>query len=78
MLMMWLLWEEDYKMHINILTSEVNSSAQRCRQRFLLDFLTFKRLTARRLYKSFGVKVISLLEQTNNMGLEINEKTQNL
>jgi hypothetical protein len=41
---------------INPLTPELNPSAQRCLPRFLLGILIFKGLTARRLYKSFGVK----------------------
>jgi hypothetical protein len=40
----------------NPLTPELNPSAQRCLPRFLLEILIFKGLTARRLYKSFGVK----------------------
>jgi hypothetical protein len=41
---------------INPLTPELNPSAQCCLPRFLLGILIFKGLTARRLYKSFGVK----------------------
>jgi hypothetical protein len=41
---------------INPLTPELNPIVQRCLPRFLLGILIFKRLTARRLYKSFGVK----------------------
>jgi hypothetical protein len=53
---------------INLLTPELNPFAQRCLSRFftgdfyaacrnfLLGILIFKVLTARRLYKSFGVK----------------------
>jgi hypothetical protein len=40
---------------VNLLTPELNFSAQRCLPRFLLGILIFKGLTARRLYKSFGV-----------------------
>jgi hypothetical protein len=40
----------------NPLTPESNPSTQRCLPRFLLGILIFKGLTARRLYKSFGVK----------------------
>jgi hypothetical protein len=45
-----------HAMIINPLTQELNPSAQRCLQRFLLGILIFKELTAQRLYKSFGVK----------------------
>jgi hypothetical protein len=41
---------------VNPLTPELNPSAQRCLPRFLLGILIVKRLTARHLYKSFGVK----------------------
>jgi hypothetical protein len=41
---------------INPLTPELNPSAQRCLPKFLLGILIFKGLTARHLYKSFGVK----------------------
>jgi hypothetical protein len=41
---------------LNPLTPELNPSAQRFLPRFLLGILIFKGLTARRLYKSFGVK----------------------
>jgi hypothetical protein len=41
---------------LNPSTPELNPSAQRCLPRFLLGILIFKGLTARRLYKSFGVK----------------------
>jgi hypothetical protein len=41
---------------INPLTPEINYSAQPCLPRFLLGILIFKGLTARILYKSFGVK----------------------
>jgi hypothetical protein len=44
---------------VNPLTLELNPSAQRCLLRFLLGTLIFKELTARRLYKSFGVKGLS-------------------
>jgi hypothetical protein len=40
----------------NPLTLELNPSAQSCLPKFLLGILIFKGLTARRLYKSFGVK----------------------
>jgi hypothetical protein len=43
---------------LNPLTPELNPSAQRCPPRFLLGILIFKGLTARRLYKSFGVGLI--------------------
>jgi hypothetical protein len=39
----------------NPLTQELNPSAQRSTEIFLLGILIFKGLTARRLYKSFGV-----------------------
>jgi hypothetical protein len=44
------------KSQINPLTPELNLSGQRCLPDFLLGILIFKELTARRLYKSFGVK----------------------
>jgi hypothetical protein len=40
----------------NPLIPELNPSAQRCLPDFLLGILIFKGLTARRFYKSFGVK----------------------
>jgi hypothetical protein len=43
-------------------TPELNSSAQRCLPRFLLGILIFKGPTARRLYKSFGVKGLNLVQ----------------
>jgi hypothetical protein len=36
--------------------TELHPSAQRCLPRFSVGIFIFKRLTARRLYKSFGVK----------------------
>jgi hypothetical protein len=47
---------------INPLTPELNPSAQRCLPSFLLGILIFKGLTARRLYKSFGVKGLNEAE----------------
>jgi hypothetical protein len=44
-----------------LLTPELNRSAQRCLPRILLVILILKRLTARRLYKLFGVKGLSTL-----------------
>jgi hypothetical protein len=44
------------KKSINHLTPELNPSAQRCLPRFLVVILISKGLTARRIYKSFGVK----------------------
>jgi hypothetical protein len=44
--------------NINLLTPEFNPSAQRRLPRFFAEDLIFKGLTARRLYKSFGVKVL--------------------
>jgi hypothetical protein len=41
---------------INPLAPELNPSAQRRLPRFFTGILIFKGLTARRLYKSFGVK----------------------
>jgi hypothetical protein len=41
---------------INLLTPELNPSAQSCLPRILLGILIFKGLAARCLYKSFGVK----------------------
>jgi hypothetical protein len=46
-------------MHINSLTPEINPSAQRCLPRFFTEILIFKTLTARRLYKSFGVNPLT-------------------
>jgi hypothetical protein len=44
----------------NLLTPELNPSGQSCLTRFfLLGILFFKGLTARRVYKSFGVKGIN-------------------
>jgi hypothetical protein len=48
------------KLNTNPLTPELNPSAQRCLPRVLLGILIFKGLTARRLYKSFGVKGLTL------------------
>jgi hypothetical protein len=45
-----------YFLYFNSLMSELNSSAQRCLPRFFTGILIFKRLTARRRYKSFGVE----------------------
>jgi hypothetical protein len=42
--------------HFNTLTPELNPSAQRCLPNYLLGILIVKGLTARLLYKSFGVK----------------------
>jgi hypothetical protein len=41
---------------VNPLTPELNPSAQRFLPRFFTGILIFKGLTARRLYKSFGIK----------------------
>jgi hypothetical protein len=46
--------------YVNPLTSELNPSTQRCLPRFFTGILIFKGLTARRLYKSFGVKGLIL------------------
>jgi hypothetical protein len=46
--------------HINALTPELSPFAQRCLPRSLLGILIFKGLTARRLYKSFGIKDLSI------------------
>jgi hypothetical protein len=43
-----------------LLTPKLNSSAQRCLPRFFIGILIFKGLSARRFYKSFGVKEITL------------------
>jgi hypothetical protein len=43
------------------LTPELNPSAQRRLPRFFTGILIFKRLTARRLYKSFGVKGLMVI-----------------
>jgi hypothetical protein len=45
---------------VDPLTPELNPSAQRCLPSFLLGILMFKGLTARRLYKSFGVKGLTV------------------
>jgi hypothetical protein len=45
---------------VNPLTTELNPYAQSCLPRFLLGILIFKGLTARRFYKSFGVKELNL------------------
>jgi hypothetical protein len=45
---------------INPLTTELNTSAQRCLPRILLRILIFKWLNARRLYKSFDVKGLKI------------------
>jgi hypothetical protein len=47
-------------MGVNTLTPE-HPSAQRCLPRFFAGVLIFKVLTARRLYKSFGVKGLIML-----------------
>jgi hypothetical protein len=44
------------KFLVNPLTPELNPSTHAACQEFLLGILIFKGLTARRLYKSFGVK----------------------
>jgi hypothetical protein len=41
-------------------TPELNPSAQRYLPRFLLGILIFKGLTARRVYKAFGIKGLIL------------------
>jgi hypothetical protein len=41
---------------VNLLTPELNPSANAACRDFLLGILIFKGLTARLLYKSFGVK----------------------
>jgi hypothetical protein len=48
-----------WTIYINPLTPELNPSAQRSLPIFLQGILIFKGLTARRLYKSFGVKGLS-------------------
>jgi hypothetical protein len=53
---------------INPLTPELNPSAQRCLPRFLLGILNIKGLTARRVYKSFGVKGL----KSCNKGIKMN------
>jgi hypothetical protein len=50
----WLTGVTDFP--INPLTPELNPSAQSCLPRFLSGVLIFKVFTARRFYKSFGVK----------------------
>jgi hypothetical protein len=52
---------------INPLKPELNPSAQRCLPRFLLGILIFKGLTARRLYKLFGVKGLIFLYTGNKL-----------
>jgi hypothetical protein len=44
---------------VNPLTPELNLSAQRYLPRFFTGILIFKGLTARRLYKSFGVNPLT-------------------
>jgi hypothetical protein len=44
---------------VNTLTPELNLSAQPACRDYLLGILIFKGLTARRLYKSFGVKELN-------------------
>jgi hypothetical protein len=53
---LYILLSPREKMYINPLTSELNPSAQRCLLRYFTVDFSFKVLTARRLYKSFGVK----------------------
>jgi hypothetical protein len=49
--------DKNHIFYINLLTPELNPSARSCLPRFfLLEILIFKGLTARRLYKSLGVK----------------------
>jgi hypothetical protein len=48
--------------HLTLLTQELNPCAERYLPRLLLGMLTFKGLTARRLYKSFSFK--GLMRQT--------------
>jgi hypothetical protein len=49
----------------NPLTPELNPSAQRCLHGFFTGILIFKGSTARRLYKSFGVKGLTEMQGTN-------------
>jgi hypothetical protein len=56
---------------INPLVPELNPSAQRCLPRFLLGILIFKGFTARRLYKSYGVKRL-----INPLTAELNPSAQ--
>jgi hypothetical protein len=49
--------------NFNPLTPELNPSAQRCLLGYFTGILTFKGLTAQRLYKSFGVKGIMVASQ---------------
>jgi hypothetical protein len=51
--------------HLNLLTPELNPSAQRCLPRYLLGILIFKGFTALRLYNSFGVKGLKKLYGVN-------------
>jgi hypothetical protein len=58
------------KSPINSLIPELNPSAQRCVPRFfVLEILILKGLTARRLYKSLEVKVLTVVEQTDTSNL---------
>jgi hypothetical protein len=50
------------KLPVNYLTAELNPSSQRCLPNFLLGILIYKGLTARRLYKAFGLKELNLSE----------------
>jgi hypothetical protein len=53
---------------LNPLTPELNPSAQRCLLSFFTVILIFEGLTARRLYKSFGVKGLNAWSTLLNWG----------
>jgi hypothetical protein len=60
------LWRTYSKIkRLNPLTLKLNPSAQRCLPRFLLGILIFKGLTTQRLYKSFGVKRLIVIQLYN-------------
>jgi hypothetical protein len=65
--------------YINPLTTELNSSTQRCLPRFYTWILIFKGLAAQRFYKSFGVKSLRAIhmlllkwEVLNSYALRVN------
>jgi hypothetical protein len=63
---------------VNSLTPELNPSAQSCLPRFLLGILIFKGHTARRLYKSFGVKGLNEKERDLRIQLQVKDNSATL
>jgi hypothetical protein len=61
----WAMGKQFYWWSFNPLTPELNPSAHRCLTRFFTGILIFKGLTARRLYKSFGVKWLNYPKYLN-------------